>query len=126
MITIVNRHHYKGNGIYIGRGTQWGNPYTHLELSKTLAEEQVATREESIEKYRGYISKKWLEDTYFQSSVKELARRHLRGDNVVLACSCKQPDREVACHGDILKEFILWVADIVEPVPSGVTDEDPF
>jgi len=39
--------------VYIGRPSKWGNPYSHLE--NTLADFQVNTREEAIEKYREWI-----------------------------------------------------------------------
>jgi hypothetical protein len=41
--------------VYIGRGSKWGNPYTHLPLDQTKALYQVDTPEESVACYRTYI-----------------------------------------------------------------------
>ena len=34
--------------IYIGRPSEWGNPYTHIKSEATLAKFVVRTREEAI------------------------------------------------------------------------------
>jgi hypothetical protein len=48
--TAVNK--YKGEyDIWAGRGSQWGNEYTHLPLHRTKAKYQVATRQESLRNY---------------------------------------------------------------------------
>lgn len=73
--------------IYIGRPSEWGNPYSH-KLG-TLAKFRVATREEALEKYE-----EWLEA---QPWLVEKIQFELRGK--VLGCWCA-PDRK--CHGDIL------------------------
>jgi hypothetical protein len=39
--------------VRIDRGTDWGNPFSHLPAS--AAKYRVATREEAIESYREYI-----------------------------------------------------------------------
>jgi hypothetical protein len=45
--TVVNKKSkwFVGNHsqVYIGRGSPWGNPFTHLPLSRTKAQFQVAT-----------------------------------------------------------------------------------
>lgn len=51
--TVVNKYHKKPYDIYIGRGSKWGNPFSHLPNTK--AQFQVSTREEAIEKYREWI-----------------------------------------------------------------------
>jgi len=58
--------------IYIGRGSKWGNPYTHL-LGSTKAEYRVATREESIEKYLEYI----IQNEYLMKCLSELKGKTL-------------------------------------------------
>jgi hypothetical protein len=75
--------------IYIGRGSIWGNPFTHL-TTETKAQFVVSTREEAIEKYR-----EWL------MGQPELLKQipNLRGK--VLGCWCV-PKR---CHGDVLAEL---------------------
>lgn len=48
--TVVNKHHGVPDDVYIGRGSQWGNPISHL--SNTEDDFKVDTREEAIEMYR--------------------------------------------------------------------------
>ena len=51
---VVNK--YKEDyDVYIGRGSYWGNPYTHIKDKETKASFTVKTREESISKYREYL-----------------------------------------------------------------------
>lgn len=38
--------------VYIGRPSKWGNPFTHIADRRTLAKFVVATRQESIDKYK--------------------------------------------------------------------------
>ena len=46
--------------VYIGRGSRWGNPYTHL-LGATKAQFKVDTREESIERYTEWlVQQNWV------------------------------------------------------------------
>jgi hypothetical protein len=79
----------KSYDIYIGRPSQFGNPYSHL--SGTLAEFKVDTREEAIEKYREYI----LGRPDLLALLPTLKRKRL-------GCFCR-PQR---CHGDVLIELI--------------------
>lgn len=82
---VVNRHHKKPYHIYVGRGSEWGNPYSHLPSTK--AEFKVVDRKEAIEKYI-----KWI------VTQKELLMklRYLRGR--MLGCYCAPS----LCHGHIL------------------------
>lgn len=86
--TVVNKYHGVKWDIYIGRGSKWGNPFTHMD--NTLAEFKVGTREEAIDAYREWIMGQpdLLEGIY-----------ELKGK--VLCCFCKPK----ACHGDILAEL---------------------
>ena len=81
--------------VLICRGTKWGNPYTHIKDKKTLALYIVSSRKEAIEKYREYILNK-------PELLKDLIE--LKGKR--LGCYCKQKNKKVSCHGDILVELI--------------------
>lgn len=72
--------------VYIGRPSEWGNPFSHLERS--AAAFRVGTREDAIREYE-----KWLRA---QPELMARARRELRGK--VLGCYCKP----LPCHGDVL------------------------
>ena len=74
--------------VYIGRGSKWGNPYSHKE--GTLAEHVVESRTEAIKKYEEYL----LSNEDLMSSLSELKGK-------VLGCWCKPK----SCHGDILLKY---------------------
>jgi Domain of unknown function (DUF4326) len=85
---VVHGNKYPLYDVYIGRPSDWGNPFSHLESS--VARFKVATREEAIEKYREWI----------KTQPQLLARLpELKGK--ILGCWC----RPLACHGDILAEM---------------------
>ena len=75
--------------IYIGRGSKWGNPFSHKE--GTLAKFQVGSRKESIEKYEEWIKTQ----PHLMESLHELKDK-------TLGCWCKPQ----SCHGDVLKKLI--------------------
>lgn len=69
--------------VYIGRGSQWGNPF---KIGKD------GTREEVIEKYQEYLKG--------NPKLVEEAKKELKGKK--LGCYCKP----LLCHGDVLVELI--------------------
>lgn len=86
---LVNKYHNIPYDVYIGRGSKWGNPYSHLP--STLAQYRVATREEAIAKYREWI----------QTQPELLASLYELKDKT-LCCYCLP----LACHGDVLIKLI--------------------
>lgn len=90
MTRLVNIRKEKYD-VYIGRGSRWGNPYTHITDRKTKATYIVATRKEAIESYRNYL----LNSPELLNSLEEL-----RGKT--LGCHCKPK----SCHGDIILELL--------------------
>jgi hypothetical protein len=76
--------------VYIGRGSPYGNPYSHLKNS--AAEWKVSTREEAIAKYRTWI----LSRPDLLERLKELKGKRL-------GCWCSPK----SCHGEVLLE-LLW------------------
>ena len=76
--------------VYIGRGrgSIWGNPYSHKE--GTLAEFRVNSREEAIKKFEEYLLSN-------EDLMKDLPS--LRGK--VLGCWCAPK----SCHGDVLAKY---------------------
>lgn len=87
---VVNLYHDKYD-VYIGRKSKWGNPFTHLNKDKTLAEFQVDTREEAINSYEEWIRN----NPELMNSLHELKGK-------TLGCFCKPK----SCHGDILVKLI--------------------
>lgn len=86
--TVVNKKHGVPYDLYIGRGSKWGNPFSHRY--GTLARYRVDTREEAIEAYRLWI----MEQPELLKCLHELKGK-------VLACYCKP----LKCHGDVLAEL---------------------
>jgi hypothetical protein len=74
--------------VYIGRGSKWGNPFTHKD--GTIAQFKVSSRKEAIEKYEEWI--KTQPD--LMDSLHELKGK-------TLGCWCKPQ----SCHGDVLKKL---------------------
>lgn len=76
--------------VYIGRGSKWGNPYSHS--TATSATHIVDTRKEAIAMYRDYVMSR---PDLLSVIVAEL-------DGKVLGCFCKPK----SCHGDVLIDII--------------------
>lgn len=74
--------------VYIGRPSPFGNPFSHLPATKTVAKYRCKTREESIQRYE-----EWLRA---QPELMAKVRSELKGK--ILGCWCAPK----ACHGDIL------------------------
>ena len=74
--------------VYVGRGSKWGNPYSHKE--GTLAEYVVGSRSEAIQKFEEYL----LSNEELMESLSELKGK-------TLGCWCKPK----SCHGDILLRY---------------------
>ncbi|MGR5365898.1 DUF4326 domain-containing protein [Photobacterium damselae] len=69
--------------IYIGRGSKWGNPYSHLTGDMN--------REEAISAFKYDFDRNLFLNVDMKSNIGEI-----RGK--VLGCSCKP----LCCHGDVL------------------------
>ena len=74
--------------VYVGRGSKWGNPYSHKE--GTLAEHVVGSRTEAIQKFEEYL----LSNEELMASLPDLKGK-------TLGCWCKPK----SCHGDILLRY---------------------
>lgn len=83
--------------VYIGRGSVWGNPYSHKE--GTLAEEVVDSRSEAVKKYEEYL----LSNNELMSRLPEL-------EGKILGCWCTNsedwnPGDKLKCHGQIIQKY---------------------
>lgn len=104
MINVVNKykHTLSNTDIYIGRGSILGNPFTSIKDKQTKALEVCESREESINRFRGYITKEIEnKNPLICQELNRIYKLALKG-NVNLICFCKPKD----CHGDIIKEII--------------------
>ena len=94
MTRVVNIKYEKCD-VYCGRGSIFGNPYTHLPLEKTKAQVQVKTVEEAVEKYREYFYNRIETDPDFLDGV-------LRLKDKKLGCYCIPKP----CHVTVIAEFL--------------------
>lgn len=76
----------------------FGNPFFLKDIDND------EERKEVIRKYKQYFDAKIEMDYDFRDAVLAL-----RGKK--LGCFCKQPDKNVACHGDVIVE---WLENNVE------------
>ncbi len=96
MIRIENKKTYRGPGVYIGRPSLRGNPFrigTH------------GTRTEVIAQYRVWLWQQIQQQTAVFLELQRLALQSQHND-LVLLCWCKQADRSVPCHGDVIQAAI--------------------
>jgi hypothetical protein len=91
--------------VYIGRGqgSKWGNPFTHIDDRKTIANYIVGSRSEAIEAYREYITKG--EGQHLLADLHEL-----KGKTLGCWC-CFKPSyytkgMKMICHGEVLMELL--------------------
>ena len=81
-------------------GNILGNPYTHIKDKKTLAMFVVKTREEAIERYKGYFDRMYSGNAPFRFLIDEIYEKYKRGEDIYLECYCAP----LPCHGDIIKD----------------------
>ncbi|AGY60353.1 DUF4326 domain-containing protein [Gloeobacter kilaueensis] len=98
-IRVINKHYEPVAGEYIGRPSVLGNPFV-------LG--QDGNRQEVIEKYRRWLWQKLKQGGPVLDELCRLQQLAYQRE-LVLVCWCKRPDREVACHGDVLKQAIEWL-----------------
>ena len=107
-LKIVNkyRHEPTSDDVYIGRGSLFGSPYSHLPSEKenvTLCD----TREEAIDAYKKYfhdiIDSCGCKHKQFKGQLREMIVKLKLGGEINLICFCKPK----ACHGDVIKDYIL-------------------
>lgn len=98
---VVNRHKGASFDTYIGRGSPFGNPYSHHSLTtdatrrpKTI---RVRTRAVAIAKYREWITSGLVLEGWVKPTVQQI----LDLKSKRLGCSCKP----APCHGDVLAEL---------------------
>ena len=104
MITIVNKHH-SSSGVYVGRPTVLGNPYTL----------QAYTRTDAIARYRIWLRQQWQRHGEVHAALLQLARRYKERGELTLACWCA-PQR---CHAEVIREAVLGI------VQHGLVERQP-
>ena len=90
-VRAVNKYK-KAYTVYIGRGSDFGNDYTHLSLHKTKAKYKVASVKESIDCF---------ERDLLANPKLMLKVRALHNTGATLGCFCKPEP----CHGDVIAKY---------------------
>lgn len=105
-VIVYNKNtedHNGENSFYIGRGSCFGNPFTHIKDRETKAMVVVSDRDQAIDLYEPYFDKMYEQDEEFKKEFDKIFEMYQSGKDVFLACYCK-PDR---CHGDILEKKLI-------------------
>ena len=89
------------DGIYIGRPSVLGNPFSHLK--GTLAEYSVDSRDEAVDKYDIWIRNELKTNKIVIKAMKKLYKKFLDDGCLNLVCWC----HPAKCHGDVIKKLIL-------------------
>ncbi|QHZ60054.1 hypothetical protein PJKIFABJ_00118 [Pseudomonas phage PE09] len=101
MCIVVNKHRVNMDDpdiVYIGRGSKWGNPFTHKKGTKAdIIVESVAM---AIARYRIYL---WTQIKCGYITIEML--KELDGKR--LACYCAPNP----CHGNIIKRAVQWAKE---------------
>jgi hypothetical protein len=101
MCQVVNVRNINKNDpdvVYIGRGSDWGNPYSHKDGTQAIV--QVDSVAEAIRLYR-----KWLWFLIKQGLVTIDMLKELDGKR--LACYCAPNP----CHGNVIKRAVQWAKE---------------
>lgn len=111
-IKVLNKYHISENiklpnKTYIGRGSIFGNPYSHLNTISLFKKYRCKTREEAINKYELYLSEQFKSDPRLSNAILDLVEKYIKGEELNLICFCKPK----ACHGDIIKQLIINISN---------------
>ncbi len=90
---------------YVARPSALGNPFKL---------EKESDRDKVVEQYRYWL---WEQIKYKNNgkktpawlALKEIATLYKQGVNIRLVCFCKRPDKEIACHADVIKRAVEWL-----------------
>lgn len=107
-LTVKNKYKHEptSNDQYIGRGSVFGNPFSHIAsaFSDIIL---CASRNEAIESFREYfediMSGCGCKHKELHQKIREIIVKLKLGGEVNLVCFCKP----ASCHGDIIRDYIL-------------------
>lgn len=100
-IKVHNKYKVKGNGVYIGRPSCLGNPFSHLENTK--ADFKVKDREEAVDSYEVGLRKQLRENLEVRKEMLNLYNNWQESGELNLICWCSSK----RCHGDVIKDFLI-------------------
>ena len=106
-VQVVNKYKHEptDNDVYIGRGSLFGNPYSHVPSSRENVT-MCDSREDAIQKYKKHFNiimgSCGCRYKDFKYAIRELIMKLKIGEDINLVCFCKPK----TCHGDIIKKYI--------------------
>jgi len=118
MITRIVNINDDDHDVYVGRGSIYGNPFTHLPLNKTQALISCLSRIEAIKKYELWIwGTLWI-SSHHPPTVDKI--KELRGKR--LGCHCYPK----ACHGSVLARIAEMTDEQTNEVLAIVPVKESF
>ena len=101
MCTVVNKYKIDMDDqdvVYIGRGSIWGNPFSHKSGTKALY--KVGSVAEAIQAYKRHL---WEQIKSGEITIEMLKAL----DGKRLACYCVPNP----CHGNVIKQAVQWAKE---------------
>lgn len=107
-MAILNFYHIgkviPEGAVYIGRSMpKLGLPQSKFANPYRLSDEEP--RDATIARYRVWL---WIQIRARKITVQDL----LALDGKDLVCFCKQPGKEVSCHGDVVESAVTWAKSV--------------
>lgn len=100
MINVRNIKNYDGCGVYIGRGSIFGNPFV---IGKDGNRGQV------LAQYKRYLWDAIKKENELYHAIVKLCDKFVRdGGNLTLICHCDP----LPCHGHIMRDCIYWMLGV--------------
>lgn len=96
MIHVANKRSGAA-GVYVGRPSPLGNPFTHL-TARSRADVQVGSREEALTRYAAWLDEQLTRSGPARRAYDQLLTQARAGD-LTLICWCAP----ASCHADVLK-----------------------
>ena len=88
-IKVHNKYRFKGKGVYIGRPSCLGNPFSHLENTK--ADFKVKDREEAVALYEVWLKEQLRENVEVRKEMTNLYNKWREDGELNLIC-CVAPN----------------------------------
>ncbi len=99
---VIGNKKRGARGEYVGRPSPLGNPFSHLR--NTLAQYRVATREEAVRSYAGWLRERIAaRDERVCGELDRLARVAREHGGLTLVCWCAPR----SCHAAVIRDVLL-------------------
>ena len=95
-IMIANRRNGNVEGVYVGRPSVLGNPYT---VGKD------GTRKEVVDKYRHWLRQQYKKDGEVKNLLRKLARQVIERRTLNLVCWCAPH----LCHAEVIRDALVGI-----------------